>query len=370
MRLKKDDSITSAQFTFFLLQTQIGVGILSMPYNIHLIAKSDSWASVIVAGCVIQLYLFLFYRLTVKYPTLSLFDLVEKLFGRYIGRFVIFLYIVFFLLMAASILSMFSQVICLWILPLTPRWLLIIIMGGIGAYAVRGPIKNLARFFVFVSVLLIFFIVLVVYGFFEADYLNVLPMGKEGFMPIVKGSEKAMYSMLGFEVYLIVAPFVKAKPYEKLKAATISNVSVTALYTFLTFMCIVFFGIKEFDLVPQPILYMIKSFSFEVLERIDLVFLSFWIVSVATTYMGYLLAAARGMLALAKTPRKEHTPFVKLALIPTLFIATIPHGVYEAATMLNEISRLSLIFVFLIPTLLVIRSFMGKKKGDTSHDHT
>ncbi|UZJ79884.1 GerAB/ArcD/ProY family transporter [Fictibacillus sp. KU28468] len=353
MKLRNEDNITSFQLIFFIVQAQVGVGILSMPYNIYTQAGHDSWISVLIGGCIVQVLLVLFWYTMKRYPAMTIFEIFDHSAGLWIGGVIKFLYIIFFILIGASILSLFAEMINLWILPLTPRWLLIILMAVIGIYAIRGPVKFLARFFVFVSIMLIIFVLLVINAFFEANYLNIFPVGESGFFPILKGTEKAFFSMLGFELFLVIAPYADSKPIKKLKSISIANLIVTLFYAFLTLICILFFGINEFKLVPQPLLYMIKSFSFKVLERIDLLFLSMWIVSVATSYMAFLFGASRGMMSFSKK-HQDHTPFVIFAAIPTVILALIPEGGYEVGKFTNSVTYLSYIFVIGIPILFFI----------------
>lgn len=362
MKLKNDDTITSFQLIFFIIQAQVGVGVLSMPYNIFTKAGHDSWISVFIGGCIVQTLLVAFWIMMKRYPSMTLYEILDETAGRYIGGLLKIAYIIFFILIASSILTLFAEMINIWILPLTPRWLLIILMGAIGVYAVRGKVKFLARFFVFVSVMLIVFVVLVAYSFFEMDYLNIFPIGENGVLPIVKGTEKAVFSMLGFEIFLIIAPYVDSEPIKKLKSISTANLIVTVFYAFLTVICILFFGINEFKLVPEPLLYMIKSFSFKVLERIDLLFLSLWIVSVATSYMAYIFAISRGMKTFFKK-KKDHTPYVFLAAVPTVLIALIPEGVYEVGKFTTFVTYLSYIFVIGLPLLLfLVTTFTYKKE--------
>ncbi|MDN4525674.1 GerAB/ArcD/ProY family transporter [Fictibacillus fluitans] len=361
MKLKKEDTITSFQFIFLIIQAQVGVGILSMPFSIYTEAGHDGWISVLIGGCVVQVLLILFWILMKRFPSMTLYEILDTTTGIFIGSIIKGLYFIYFVLVGSSILSLFAEMINIWILPLTPRWLLIVLMAGIGIYAVRGPVKFLARFYVFVSFMLIIFVLLVIYSFFEVDYLNILPIGQKGIMPIINGTEKALFSMLGFEMYFIVAPYVNSTSIKKLKSASISNAVVTIFYSFLTLICILFFGLNEFKLVPEPLLYMIKSFSFKVLERIDLLFLSLWIVSVATSYMAYLFAASRGLMSYSKK-NKEHTPFVLYAAIPSVLISLIPEGVYKIGEFTTFVTYLSYIFVFGLPVMLLLLSLLTHRK--------
>ncbi|WP_412675597.1 GerAB/ArcD/ProY family transporter [Alkalihalophilus marmarensis] len=109
-------------------------------------------------------------------------------------------------------------------------------------------------------------------------------------------AKAATLSLLGFEIFIILFATTEGSIKTKVKAATIANVTVTLIYAYLAFTCYIFFSPEEIDLVPEPILYLIKSFSFIVLERTDLIFLTVWMVSVLTSFVGYLYIASLGQL--------------------------------------------------------------------------
>ncbi|AGF99273.1 GerAB/ArcD/ProY family transporter [Bacillus thuringiensis] len=51
--------ISLVQFTFFVIQCQIGVGILSLPNRLHPIAKGGGWISALIAGLAFSLLFYL-----------------------------------------------------------------------------------------------------------------------------------------------------------------------------------------------------------------------------------------------------------------------------------------------------------------------
>ncbi|WNS78618.1 GerAB/ArcD/ProY family transporter [Domibacillus sp. DTU_2020_1001157_1_SI_ALB_TIR_016] len=54
-KMKKEASISNWQLFFFMLQTHVGVGILSLPYDVHQVAGKDGWLSILLAGFFMQI---------------------------------------------------------------------------------------------------------------------------------------------------------------------------------------------------------------------------------------------------------------------------------------------------------------------------
>src|SRR5699024_11617729 len=71
---------------------QVGVGVLSLPYDIFVKAKNNGWLSVIITGLIIQTILLLFHLLMSRFPEDNIFDISKKLFGKFFGNICIFLF--------------------------------------------------------------------------------------------------------------------------------------------------------------------------------------------------------------------------------------------------------------------------------------
>ena len=45
------NSISVSQLFFIVLQTQIGIGVSGLPYNLFKTAHTDGWISMLISGC-------------------------------------------------------------------------------------------------------------------------------------------------------------------------------------------------------------------------------------------------------------------------------------------------------------------------------
>jgi hypothetical protein len=146
-----------------------------------------------------------------------------------------------------------------------------------------------------------------------------MPIGQSGLFNILLGTKEAMLSLLGFEIFLFLFPFVEGSPKEKVVSASIANVIVTCYYTYLTFISLIFFSPEEIKLVPQPILYLLNAFTFTVLERIDIVFLAVWMICVMTSFlMTYIYLASVGLASMISI--KEHSKIVPVTIGSSIII--------------------------------------------------
>ncbi|MGM1044542.1 MAG: GerAB/ArcD/ProY family transporter [Bacillota bacterium] len=355
------DQITSGQLVFLIIQTQIGIGLLGLTSRVHEVAKGDGWISVLLAGLLAQLFIVVMWCLSRRFPSLTLYDYLPTLLGKYIGKFIQFAYAAYFMLVCSFIIITFCRTVKDWVLMDTPRWIIIGMMTGVCFYLVRESLQTIARFFVLVFFCNIAVIIIAAYAYVHVNFLYVLPVGQAGIWKITKGAHEAMSSFSGYEMLLICYPFVEGGSVGKFKAATIANIFTAVLYTFAVFTSLIVFSPPEMELLPQPLIYMVKALSFSVFERPDLYFLSLWAVVAATSLMGYMFMASRGIANLFKA-KSSHRKAVPYTVALVFVIALILHDPLLIDILGKFLSIANYVIVFGIPFVLLMISVLFKVK--------
>jgi len=358
--IKESSRITQGQLFFYMIQAQIGIGIMSLPHDVHAVAKGGAWISVLIGGFVVQLVILIMWALCRRFPNLTMFEYLPKIFGKWLGGFFNFAYIFFFISMATLVLVLFASLINKWIFPLTPRWAVLALIVMTSVYLVIESLRTITRFYVFVSILLVLIVLISLNAFTVANYTYIFPITEAGWGKIFLGSNKAIVSLLGFELLLVVYPFVEGKADGKLKAASAGNAFTTLLYSFLVFTALIVFSPMELTMIPEPIPYMLKAFSFRVVERLDLLFLSIWMVVVTTSYMNYLFLAANGFGHYFH--RGNHRTAVYYTAIISFILALIPQSPDGIEFLTQFVSWASYAFVYGLPVLFLLISLVFRKR--------
>jgi spore germination protein (amino acid permease) len=354
-------TITPSQLALFVIQTQVGVGVLSMPFSVFDAgAKTDGWISILLGGLAVQIIIFVYMFLAKRYPTSNLYVILEGVFGKWLGKLLILIHVVYFISVGVVILILFSSVLTVWAFPETPQFLKVGIAIFTAWYLAKENVRIIARFHVIVSGLLVLVILLTITAFTHAEFRYVLPIGHTGMTNILLSAKAATFSLLGFEIFIILFAMTEGTVKTKVKAATIANIVVTLVYAYLAFTCYIFFSPDEIGLIPEPLLYLIKSFSFIVLERTDLIFLTVWMVSVLTSFVGYLYISSLGTAFLFN--KTNHSPFVwGICLIVFLFSVS-PHNILRIATISEIISNIGGFFSFIFPFVILAVALLFKRK--------
>ncbi len=360
MKQIEHQSLTPIQFIFFIVQTQIGVGVLSLPYSVFTAgAKSDAWISVIVAGLFVQLLILMFWLLTRRYPTLTFYEILSITFGKRIGAVFKLLYVIYFLVISSLILILFNQVVETWAYPRTPNWAIVLMLVIMTYYLTIEKLRIISRFYVLVSIFLLAILFLTLPAYQHIDIRYLMPIGHSGIANILLSGKEALFSLLGFEFLIFLLPFVKGNNKQKLYYASIANVLVTVYYSYITFLTLTFFSPVEITLIPQPVLYLINAFTFTIVERVDIIFLSIWFISVFTSYCSYVYFSALG---LANTfSLKKHKFLVPIILVLSAAISLIPRNVLAVGQWSDYIGNIAMVFAITFPLLFLFIASVFKK---------
>ncbi|MBM7622218.1 spore germination protein (amino acid permease) [Bacillus tianshenii] len=355
-----EKSISQGQLYFLIIQSQMGVGILSLPFAVHSTAKGDGWISTILAGIVLQIWLLIFLTISRWFPEKNIYQIMKHLFGRFVGSIFVVAYILYFTAVAALVAVLQTGLINKWILTLTPFWLIYVLIIIVAVYLATDNILTIARFFSLSTGVILFFILLVSTVYRDANLSYILPIGDGGIKNIFIATKDVLIALAGFEIILMVYPLLKDKK-KTFKTLTLANVTTISIYTFLVFTSFIIFSPVELTLVPEPVLYMLKAISFEIIERLDLIFLSIWVIPMTNSFIIYLYQASKGLKELFHTD--SHSPFVPIIVIPIFISGFFLQDKFVIQKIDSIFQYIIYSFVFFLPIAFLILGFIKKKNG-------
>ncbi|MFC4778015.1 GerAB/ArcD/ProY family transporter [Paenibacillus sp. GCM10023252] len=354
--------MTRFQLFTFLLQSQIGIGILAFPYDLHKAAGADGWISVLLAGAAIQLLLVIYVRLMNRYPQMSLYELAPKLLGRWAGGGLNLLFLIHFILAACVILLLEMVLIQNWIFPFYNPWLMLVANLILLSYFAKERIQIIVRYHTLVSFFILVMLGLMFFGLNHLDIRYLLPIGREGWQEWLLGMRSSILTFLGFELFLIVSSEVKRTEGKGLMAPVMwANGCATLFYLIILLICFMHFSPESIDKIPQPVPYYLNGITMPIIERFDLLFLSFWLVKVTATLIGYVYAAGMGLKILFKS-RESKWPTLILSLMICVAGAWWNSG--EMVSMLISLLENVSFFVIAAPILLFIVALMKHRRKE------
>jgi spore germination protein (amino acid permease) len=352
------NNITKFQLFFLLIQSQIGVALLSLPNVVQKSAKGDGWISTLIAGLALQIMLIIYWQLLRRFPTLIYTEITQKILGNFLGKLLNSFIYLYFILVGGLATILFIKLINLWLLPLTPDWIISLLILTSCVYLAISDLKMIARFFVLASSLILLLWITSFFSWFTPkEFQYILPIGSSGIKNILLGSNNSLLAMLGFETLLFVFPFIIENNKGVLKTISMANLFITLFYTYFIFITLITFSTDQLGQMREPILNLLRGISYRMIDRVDIIFLSVWIVPMTTSIIIYLYMASSSM-----NVKKKRYPKVVLINGGILFLITLlPHDDFFITLFNQYVSYLSYAVIFLFPTLLLILSFLLKK---------
>ncbi|PAD47995.1 hypothetical protein CHI09_04845 [Shouchella clausii] len=133
------------------------------------------------------------------------------------------------------------------------------------------------------------------------------------------------------------------------------------IYLIVVVACYTSFSAGELKLLPEPFLYLIKSFSFPIVERIDLIFLCLWSVIVITTYGIYVYCGVIGTMTLFRSQR--YHLYIVLAFLITFLVNLMPDSMYQVRQMITRTDEFGTIMNAAIPLLMLLIAIVFKRRS-------
>ncbi|MDI6602400.1 MAG: endospore germination permease [Thermoanaerobacteraceae bacterium] len=351
-----NDNITPSQTTIFVISIIIGTGILSLPGNVSRVAGPDGWITVLLGGIASFLMAIPVAALSNKMDKSSFIGYMRSMFGPIVGSVFGTIYVVYFVFISSVILRIFADVLTTYIFVKTPEEFFIITMMLLTIYLILSGIEPTARtseILVPISLFAIFFIHLIAIP--NADFTELLPLLRTPLNKLLEGIYQTIFSFLGFEILLIVSPYITDRKHG-FRIIGISLSVTTAVYLYIVIIVVSSLGLAKTSISIWPSMSLMMSISGpgRMLERMGILAMSIWIITMFTTLCGFYLA---GSLTLSDLLYSKNYRLYIFILLPIIYILSLqPDNVLGVINWINVSSIIGILCSFVIPLLLLIMS--------------
>src|SRR5690625_1864563 len=353
-----------AFYMFFVISTaQIGIGILGLPKYIFLDAKQDSWISVLIAMAYMLLVIATMLYILKQYENADIFSIQVDLFGKWIGKALGTLYILFLISGLAIALKTYIQVIQLFIYPMIPSYIMGIILLILVVYTVLGGIRIVVGVCFLFFFLSLWLLLLLFNPIMSMDMTHFQPVFNTPLVDLLKGAKSTSLSLLGLEILFIIYPFIENK--DKINKPVYLGAIFTALIILLlTVISIGYFIPLDFDKTDWSVLFF-KCFFFTFIESFDYIVVVEWLMIVIPTMTLYMWAITYGIKRLYAVSQKKTLYIISFVLL--IITSTIKYDflIEKTSTIMSNIG-FWVVFVypfFLLPIVMIKKRL--RKKGVT-----
>ncbi|MEH6908462.1 GerAB/ArcD/ProY family transporter [Neobacillus drentensis] len=361
--------ISTTQLFVLIVLFEMGSAIL---VGIASGAKQDAWIAILLglAGGIVVF--FIYYRLYMYYPDLPLSSYVQEITGKWIGRFIGVLYIVYFLYCASRVLRDFGELLSSTIYNSTPLLVINALMIITIIYAIHKGFEVLARvgeiFFGIVYMTALLGMLLIVFsGLIHLG--NLLPILENGLKPVIKTflTQTITFPFGEMVVFTMLLPFLNDK--KKVKIVCLGGMILSGINITITVgINISVLGVALFQRSTFPLLMTVGRIQIaDFIERLDVLFMLYLIIGGFFKISIFFYAAVAASADIFRIPnqRKIGFPLGMIVLFASVTIASnfaehIKEGLVVVPVYLHWP------FQIIIPFMLLIIAFFRNRKKKKS----
>lgn len=298
---------------YMIMSMQIGIGVLGYQRIIASHAGYDAWISILIAGAVIHIIMWLIYKIaeTVNGDIVTAHQYVA---GKYIGKLLSTVFIFYFMLYTLTVLRTFLEIIQTWIFPeLGTFWFTLAFML-LCIYIVYGGFRTVVGIAFFCLILPSYLMLTFGFTFRFADFHGMLPVFDHSLKEILLGSYGMSLTFVGFEIVLFFYPFIK-NPQKSKKWAHLAIFTTTFLYTVLALITFAYFSEEQLQKNIWATLSMWQIVRFPFVERFEYVGIANWNLIILPNVCISLWVASRLLRRLYNVKQRVGVYFIATALI-------------------------------------------------------
>ena len=358
MDVTKKKVLNGYHVVFLVLNVMVGMGLLSLNNALSPVGYSQWWFPILF-GIIANITLIPMVWISMKYKDDDLFDIHEKLLGKWIGKALNTFLIVYAVVLFAAVIQNYLDLIQISALPdrtITGHLIMFILLT---VFIVKGGIKSLARFCILTFFLTGWLVYFLRWGIIEGDIRHLLPLFNFTTAEFWDATNHGYNSVVGYEILMIYFPYI-IHPQKAFKHASIGIWITMFFYTSVTIVGAMYFSEWQLDNLLYPIFKLFQAVDLSFVERIDTFGITIWVFLILTTAGGYLWMAKKGIDSVRDKNSKYH---LYAMAIFTFIIINLPFSqvFHEALYTKNFYVSYGLI---LWPTVLCVIHFVRRKKKE------
>ncbi|MED1791906.1 GerAB/ArcD/ProY family transporter [Brevibacillus nitrificans] len=353
------NEVTVMQYIFLIHGTQVGIGMLTMPRDLAAQAGTDGWISIIIGWIAAVIVSLILISAMKRRPEMTIVEILQLLLGKWLGKAAVVVLTLYCVLAASTIFAYAVSLINVWLLPQTPPYIVVLLFIIPAYQVIQGGVRVLGRYseLIFYLTLWMPFVLLTTWP--KMNWIHLLPLIKEGWPPILQATQSTVLSFLGFELSFFLYPFLQKKQYAA-AGIVVANTLSMLVFLSITLLCFGFFSPDEITQFTWPTLGLWKVIEFRFLERVDILFLAFYLFILSTTglpYMYFTVFSTSQLFGL-----QDHRGHLKIFLLVILVAGLLYTPSFSFLGKLVDLwGKVGLIFAYAFPVLLgIVMLFLRK----------
>lgn len=363
------DQVAPKSMALFMVGLVFEASLLMRPARVAELAGPDAWLAPFVALVCEGGLALLGVWVAAHFPEETYVDYGQRLLGRWPGRAVALLLILFWLFKMAEAALVAARTVQIYLLPHTPAAIVVgaqLVAALYLAWSGIGPAVRLAELTVPGLVLLI--LVTMAVALPSANFGYLRPVLHHGWRPVFAGACELFSHLQGLEVLLLLYPFLSRK---RAAAGVVVAAALIREVTMLVLIVVPIMVLSVSDTAHQvfPVLTTARSVELQALglERLDSLFMGVWLIAayLPVAFRLYLISFALAHL----WGGKDHRPFLFPVVAACAALVAIPQNPLQFERYQHGLSWLGASASAVVPLLLSLGVLLRRRGRDASCTH-
>ncbi|RSL33489.1 spore gernimation protein [Salibacterium salarium] len=360
--MKLQHEITSVQTATILISTIIGVGVLNLPRTVVEAADTGGPFITLIGVIIAFISVMVITKLGLRFPDQSIIDYSEMIVGKWMSRLYGVVLISLFIMLTGITAREFGTVMSTSVLSETPIEVTVIVMLLLAAFFTRNNLTTFAYIHNFyVPAILITGVTITAVSMQHAEPLYLQPVfGSELNSEMFTGILSVAAIFQGAFIITIIIPYMQ-KPEQAKKAVFWGITTAGCFYIMVVIITLAVFGTEEIKTLFWPTLELARTISLpgNFLQRADVLFLTFWVVTVFTTIFSNYMFLVQ---ALRQFFRLNDHKMLSFFLLPIIFgLSMVPENVLQLYGIVEVVTWFGLAVTILVPLFLLVMVKIQKR---------
>ncbi|WP_142414684.1 GerAB/ArcD/ProY family transporter [Hathewaya massiliensis] len=275
------NKMSTKQYTAIIINSFLGVGILSLASELASISEQSAWISVFL-GTLPSLFalvaIYFIYKITEAKDFLSL---LNYLYGKLIGKIVLCFFFFYALIQNILVIFRFTLLIQMSIARYMPTYIIIGVICVLSTFVVSNNITTISRLCRFVILFAIPVLLIPSLLSFKGNITNVLPI-ISSYKKIFQSFPKSYLAFSGAETAFFIIYLVENEN-ETLKASVKAIGIIAIVYAISVFSTILFLGYELTSKLIFPIIIFFELLYIPLFSDLKELFMISWSFTILST---------------------------------------------------------------------------------------
>ncbi|MFK7697740.1 GerAB/ArcD/ProY family transporter [Paenibacillus sp. HJGM_3] len=344
------ENIEPFHLAILVHMTQTGVVILSLPEQLARYFGYNGWIILFLVSLVAVLNMGLI-ALVYRYGgRRSIFDIMEQSISKWLLAPLYIALAAVWSLAGVMVAKQYVLIFQMMAFPTTHPMLLMFLIELLTFLLLIKGIFSITRAATVFFWLFFWMVFLLMFYYKDFNWSRLTPFLLHGEGPYVKGFLNVYNSFIGYELSLLLLPFVSTRPI--FTPMFMGNLLTTISYVSICFFCFGFFSLDYLKKSFYPTLGLLAYVRFPFVERLENLLYGIFLFTVIITIVMYTWASQQALERLVPRVPSKWLSFIIILVV--YGVAWIPKVMSEVQLWLRTIGYIETGVAFGLPLLLLV----------------